>query len=193
MIIILLFLLSLPAFAKDSAPAQSFYLGGGVAKSRYYNERIQSYGSRGAGHSFNFHGGYRSGPMALEPFIHYMSTRTEPMQFRGNQRYYLLTKNVSYGALAKLYVRTFNFRFGYAFHHFNLQLKPDTPGPEIEDPILSSEFGEMEKPRAGGTLFGVGMDLPIGGFIPYFAATSYQVSSSKSTFIEFEFGLNFKI
>lgn len=192
--LVFLFSFSFSAFAKGSfSSGQRFYVGTSIAKPRYYNERIQSYGTRGTGHAYSFHGGFKNSGMALEGFVHVLNTRTEPMQYRGDQRYYLRAKSFSYGALTKLYMRSFNFRFGYAFHHFDLQLKPDTAGPEIEDPLLSSEFGETEKNRLRGPLFGVGMDLPIGFITPYFAATAYQISKSKTNFIEFAFGLNFSI
>lgn len=170
-----------------------FYFGPGVAKSRYMNDRIKSYGTHASGHGYSFHGGYRWPEVALETFYHRLVTRTDSMQFRGDQRYLLYAKNNSYGVLGKYFLKTFHFRFGYAFHHLDLTLKPDTPGPEIEDPILWNEFGSTEKNKMGGTLFGVGIEFPLKQIAPYFVATSYQMSSSNTTFIEFEFGLHIKI
>lgn len=187
LILIFLLLMTSKTFAKG------FYFGPGIAKARYMNDRIKSYGTHSSGYDYSFHGGYRFGPMSVESFVRRLYTVTEPMQFRGDQRYKLYARNITYGAQAKYYIHLFNLRFGYAFHHFNLTLKPDTSGPEIEDPILASEFGVDEKSKQSGTLFGVGLDFPIGMIAPYFAATSFQVSNSNTSYIEFEFGLNIKI
>lgn len=183
----LLLLLTSKAFAVG------FYLGPGLAKSRYLSDPLKSYGTHASGHGYSFHAGYRVPQMAAEIFYHRLVTETDPMQFRGDQRYHLHAKSDSYGALGKMYLRNYNFRLGYAFHHFIRTLKPDTSGPEIEDPILENEFGVHETSKQGGMLFGVGMDFPLANVIPYFAATSFQLSNSNSSFIEFEFGLNIKL